>query len=214
MTATPWQAPRRGGMLLLVLLAHGLLLMLLTVALQRGSRFAAVPAVAPAMNLVWLRPPQLSPSPPAAANQALPPKLPLRPMPTRPEAPRPVPDRPAVEPQPISISPMPRDEPTTPAAPAPPPPLDLRLPSQRASQPLPAAALTREDPRVRERLSYGERMARGIGTDNSLHEEALPDGSRRFRQGTGCVIARPSRISELDGFNNSASPKPRSIGPC
>jgi hypothetical protein len=201
-------------MLLLVLLAHGLLLMLLTVALQRGSRFAAAPAVAPAMNLVWLRPPEASPSPPATANQALPPKLPLRPMPMRPEAPRLAPDRPAVEPQAISISPMPRDEPTPLAAPASPPPLDLRLPAQRASQPLPAAALTREDPRVRERLSYGERMARGIGTDNSLHEEALPDGSRRFRQGTGCVVARPSRISELDGFNNSASPRPRSIGPC
>lgn len=216
MRDTGWHGPGRGGPLLLVLLAHGLLLGLLTVTLQRAPRFAVPRAVAPALNLIWLREQQLPAPPPAAADPRLTRKPPPTALAAQPETPQLTPNRPTAEPQAITLSPAP----AVPAAGASAPtsgaaaPLDLRLPSQRASQPLPAAALTRDDPRVRERLSYGERMARGIGTDNTLHEEALPDGSRRFSQGTGCVVARPSRISELDSFNNSASPKPRSIGPC
>lgn len=213
-----WHGPRRGGPLLLVLLAHGMLLGLLTTALQRAPRFALPRAAVPALNLIWLpKPPAPMPAPTDPRPTRKPPAEALA---DRPETQQPMrinqsAKQPA-EPQAITLSPAPAgpdagaSAPTSTVA----APLDLRLPSQRASQPLPAAALTRDDPRVRERLSYGERMARGIGTDNTLHEEALPDGSRRFSQGTGCVIARPSRDSELDSFNNSSRPKPRSIGPC
>lgn len=226
MSSSSWQRPRRGGFLLLVLLAHGLLAVLLTLSLQRSARFAVAPATAPGGQLVWLRPPPSPPvAPPSPAPAAPKGATPHAPAQSRKQSAQEQPKlrptqstAPANEPQPITLPPVPADVSTSPVARANPASaplqLDLRLPSQRASQPQPAAALTRDDPRVKERLDYGERMARTIGTDNKLHEEVQPDGTWRFSKGTGCVMARKARISELDSFNQSSMPVPRSIGPC
>jgi len=95
----------------------------------------------------------------------------------------------------------------------PPRPLNLALPPRRAASE-PPTALTRDDPRVQERLSYEARMARAFGTDTRLHESVLPDGTRRFQRGTSCVQARSARAEELDPFNKSSRPLPRGISPC
>lgn len=212
MRGAAWLRPGRGRMLLVVVLAHGLIALLLAQALRPKLR---AQAAVPAAQAVWL---QLLRETPAATPAAAPTRrqpATARPAPQAPQTPRtPRPTLGVAEPEAISASAVTMDpargEPPSPTASA---PLDLRLP-RRASQTLPAAAMTRDDSRVRDRLSYGERMARSMGTDTTVHEDTLPDGSRRFRRGNDCIIARPSRDSELDAFNNSAAPKPRSIDTC
>jgi len=117
-------------------------------------------------------------------------------------------------PEPSTLPPSVVAEPTVPTLPTAPAqaPLDLRLPPA-ASQPARSwASRLREDPRLRQApLTTEQRIARAL--DPSITEEALPDGSRRFRRGNECVIARPSRAGQIDPFD-STRPRPWLVGEC
>lgn len=215
-----------GRLLLVVLLLHGALVGLLwwqRPPAARPSVSAALGAVPAPLWLRWL------PEPPAAAGPAD--RSPVPPPPRMPRRAVPEPEAAARSPQAITVpatapqaaaaaAPVPPADPAAPAAdplpaarPEPQRPLQLALPPRRAASE-PPAALTRDDPRVRDTSSYAERLARGIGTDDRLHESVQPDGTRRFQRGTGCVLARSARAAELDPFNQSARPIPRGISPC
>lgn len=175
-------------------------------------------------------PPLLWLSLPTGPTRPPPPEEPQPPS-TRPAAtvaPRPFPRTPA-EPQAITATPVPASEPTaalpsspnTPTARTEPvataasaPPLKLDLPRDRQ-----AAWRQRhpglDDPRANStRRSLEASIAAVLGGVEGLVEERLADGSVRFRRGTACVIARPSRAQALDPFNASVSPKPRPVEPC
>lgn len=213
--------PARGPALLWVLAAHLVLAWWLVIALRPAPR-ALIEA--PALWLRWVAPPD-APTPPAPGPrpQGSPPAP--RPAPPRWSAPPPVPSppapaaeaRPAPQPQAITLPPVPTEAgPTGPHATGTissgPAPLDLRLP-QAASRPPPSlAARLREDPRLREPPTTAtQRIARAL--DPTITEEALPDGSRRFRRGNDCVIARPSRAGQIDPFD-STRPRPWLVGEC
>ncbi len=209
MSAPPLSRPGRGRLLLCVIAAHLLLGWWVGAAL-RPHRWADAPAAT--SGPMWLRLLPVPDEPPAAAHA----EAPRTRMPQwRRSAPT-VAD-PAQAPA-IIASPAPQAITVAPdevAAPAPPPaaaPLDLRLPPPAASQPRSLASLLRDDPRLRDRpLTATERIAQAL--DPTIREEAMPDGSRRFRRGNDCVVARPSRAGQLDPFD-STHPKPWLVGPC
>jgi hypothetical protein len=71
------------------------------------------------------------------------------------------------------------------------------------------------DPRANTvRLGLGERMARTIGSDERLLEEARGDGRRRVRQGTTCLDVHPSRAGVIDPIGQSERPNPALVGAC
>ncbi|WP_144289986.1 hypothetical protein [Ideonella sp. A 288] len=90
-------------------------------------------------------------------------------------------------------------------------PLDLRL--RRTVEPPSPAALARQDARLPARPDADARLARALGTDQRLTEQAMADGLR-LRQGRGCVDLRPARATALDTFNASARPVPRLASEC
>lgn len=94
----------------------------------------------------------------------------------------------------------------------PPRPLDLNLPRGYAAQPgarNPAIA----DPRANTTRPTPEaRMARSF--DTQVTEEVMDDGRRRFRQGDKCVIATPSRTTQLMPFSESAARIPAMVSAC
>ncbi|WP_395704183.1 hypothetical protein [Aquabacterium sp.] len=217
MSLPPLSRPGRGRLLLCVIGAHLLAAWWLGAALR--PRLRSERPLAEARPL-WLRlVPEPAPNPrlPAPAPPPAPIPRAAKLAPLRPE-PQPITVAPALDtvaqpqpqPQPISAAPA---EPV--AAAAPPPasaPLDLRLPKGAASQPRSLASLLRDDPRLRDRpLTATERLAQAL--DGTIHEEALPDGSRRFRRGNECLVARPSRAGQIDPFD-STHPKPWLVGPC
>ena len=94
-------------------------------------------------------------------------------------------------------------------------PLDLRLAPTLRQTPAPAAALAREDPRANtQHLNSEDRMAKTLGTDLTLRESVDPDGTRYFRRGSDCVVARPARESQLNPFNQGTRPTPRLVEKC
>jgi hypothetical protein len=208
------QAPR--ALPWLVLAAHVLVLLLVGHALRPRERDAATAA-----RPLWLR---LLPetSPPAADPARTAPARPPRPA-ARPPYPS-VPPR--AEPAAPAAAPGPRADaitlpaPEAPAA-APPPqppastPLDLRLAPPLRHAPPPAAALARDDPRANSsRIGSEDRMARTLGTDLTLRESVDPDGTRTFRRGRDCVVARPARDSQINPFDQGSRPTPRLVEKC
>ena len=204
----------------LVLAVHLLGLLLVGQALRPHERGATAAAPRP----LWLRllpePQRLAPAP--AAQEARPrattgPRPALADITTRRSS------APAASP---SLTPTPPAEAitlpstglsTTARAPEPPAsaPLDLRVPPSVRAAPPPAAAMARDDPRANtSRLGSEERMARTLGTDLTLRESVDPNGTRTFRRGTDCVVARPARESQLNPFNQSMHPTPRLVEKC
>lgn len=201
----------------LVLAGHLLVLLLVGHALRPRERDAATAA-----RPLWLRllP---EPSPPAAEPPRTAPARPPRPAARPPvlgDSPRADPAAPAPAPEPRADA-ITLPAPEAPAA-APPPqppastPLDLRLaPARRHHAPPPAAALARDDPRANtSRIGSDDRMARTLGTDLTLRESADPDGTRTFRRGRDCVVARPARESQINPFDQGARPTPRLVEKC
>jgi hypothetical protein len=181
-------------------------------------------------HVTWLRlfpaetaaRPAAAPAPrPATAPQPALPSLPRRAQPAAAQALSWVPPTaPVAEASPAAApAPAPAPAPAAAAGAAleAPRPLNLSLPP---SLPRPASAPWRNpalnDPRSNTRtLTLEARLARLMGPgDGPVSEEALPDGSRRFRRGTQCVVVRPSRAGTLDAFNQSVSPKAQQVDSC
>lgn len=76
-----------------------------------------------------------------------------------------------------------------------------------------AGELLRGDARLPAPASRDERLARALGTDLALQEQARGD-VLRLRQGRGCVDLLPSRAGQLNPFNQSSTPAPRQATPC
>jgi hypothetical protein len=199
----------------LVLAAHLLVLLLVGHALRPRERAAATAA-----RPLWLRllP---EPSPPAAEPPRTAPARPQRPaarppFPSVPPRAHPAAPPPAPEPRADAIT-LPAPEAPAAASPQPPAstPLDLRpAPARRHALP-PAAALARDDPRANSsRIGSDDRMARTLGTDLTLRESVDPDGTRTFRRGHDCVVARPARESQINPFDQGARPTPRLVEKC
>lgn len=82
-------------------------------------------------------------------------------------------------------------------------PLDLRLRPGEAQLTGPAALIRSIGPSHPTGLS-------GLATDLRLTEQSMVQG-RRFRQGDGCMEARPSRATQLDPFGKAT---PMQLNPC
>ncbi len=207
----PRRPPAPKALPWLVLAAHVVALLLVGQALRPHERSSDAEPPRP----LWLRllpePDRAAAAPRSSSTQpALPPRPPL---PTRTNAAPPQAAAPPAE----AITAPPAEAPTTARAPEPPAstPLDLRVPPSVRQAPPPAAAMAREDPRANtSRLGSEERMARTLGTDLTLRESFDPDGTRYFRRGRDCVVARPARESQLNPFNQGTQPTPRLVEKC
>lgn len=216
MQATLHRRPRAPRALAwLVLAAHLAGLVLVGQALRPHERGGTAAAPRP----LWLRLLREPKSPaPAPASQESRPQRPagLRPARIDIASPRPpIPAAPAPPAEAITLPPA--ERPTSARAPEPPAsvPLDLRAPPSLRQAPPPAAAMARDDPRANtSRLGSEERMARTLGTDLTLRESADPDGTRYFRRGSDCVVARPARIGQLHPMDQAAHPTPRLVDKC
>ena len=223
MQPTPPRRPRAPRALSwLVLAVHLAALLVVGQALRpHGRRAAAAPA-----RPLWLRllpeNRQAAPVPPAPEAPVHPPAKPPRPS-TGTAARRPPPPSaqaitlPAAEAPALPLPSATTTATTTAHAPGPPAsaPLDLRLPTTPRPAPPSAAAMARDDPRANTpRPGSEERMAKTLGTDLTLRESADPDGTRYFRRGRDCVVARPARESQLNPFNQGARPTPRLVEKC
>jgi hypothetical protein len=159
----------------------------------------APPAAPRVMLLRWLSPPR-----PRAHRDEPPP-------PARHVSPAVLAPRKHVAPAEPSISVAPMAAPASQAAPpraAEPPPLQLALPRERiASEPPDVRGQALNDPRVHQHLSYSERFAQTLGTDQTLHEEAMGDGVRQYRKGNRCYIVHEARAAQIDPFNSRNVPK-------
>ena len=203
----PRTRPARWLLLLPLALAHVLL------ALWLSGRHAPAPrgTQPQALNIVRLdletprRPPPRPQPPSVEARLPLPVVVPIEP-----------PRLEDVAPAPNAITPTQTATPRSAAAAdaARPAPLNLVLPpAQPASQPWRNPALA--DPRANTRRpNYAARMADTLGTDTTLREQELSNGTTRLRQGTECVEVSESRIGNIDPFNNSMRPTPRVAHPC
>jgi hypothetical protein len=198
----------------LVLGAHLVALLLIGHALRPHERGRGGAAARP----LWLRllpePKRPSPAPPPQEAR---PQAPAQTRPARTDTAAARPPAPSPTPPAEAIT-LPAPEPST-SARAPQPaasaPLDLRLAPTRRQTPPPAAALARDDPRANtQRLSSEDRMAKTLGTDLTLRESVDPDGTRYFRRGNDCVVARPARESQLNPFNQGSRPTPRLVEKC
>lgn len=198
--------PARGPALLWVVAAHLGLAWWLSLALQPARPHLRQPAERAPLWLRWVA----EPAPPAA--EPLPRRPPAPPI-ARPDPGPASPPPNAVLPQAITLpAPATPAEGPAPPASAPVPPLDLRLPPSATSTTRSWASRLRDDPRLRDApLTLEQRIGRAL--DPTITEEALPDGSRRFRRGNECVIARPSRAGQIDPFD-STRPRPWLVGEC
>ena len=211
----PRRPPAPKALPWLVLAAHLAALLLVGQALTPHQRGGTAAAPRP----LWLRllqepdraaaaPPPREVSPPMSAEPR-----PGRRVSATPQAPAPAAAVPSAE----AITPPPAEPPIATRTPEPPAsaPLDLRVaPSRQQARP-PAAALAREDPRANtSRLGSEQRLSRTLGTDLTLRESVDPNGTRTFRRGADCVVARPARESQLNPFNQSMQPTPRLVDKC
>jgi len=104
--------------------------------------------------------------------------------------------------------------PALPALPAsqPPRPLDLTVPRGFDTRGV-ARQPALDDPRANTaRLTPEQRMARAL--DTRVVEESMEDGRRRFRQGASCVIVTPSRMAQLQPFDDAAARTPSTVSAC
>ena len=172
-------------------------------------------------------PPRPAPPAPPAAPVPLVPRLP--PLPRVSPLPRVTADIPAAQPRAVAPPGTADPEPAT-QAPGPQPitvpveppqaaasqsPLDLlwRRPAHRATDSARNAALA--DPRANTaRATPAERMARTLGSDTRLTEEARADGTVRVRQGSTCVDLKTARASQLFPFEPGAQRTPRLVESC
>ncbi len=101
-----------------------------------------------------------------------------------------------------------------PALPAsqPPHPLNLELPRGYAAQARASNPATADARANTARLSPETRMARTF--DTQVTEEVMDGGRRRVRQGDKCVIATPSRTTQLMPFSESAARIPAMVSAC
>jgi hypothetical protein len=203
---------------LAVLALHGLLFSLIARPGAWRERGPVPPSPPPLM--FWL----LDRTPPPAATaeaQAVPPPRARRPpsAPQRVQAPSTQPaepqaiTQPAVEAPNATAAPSPQTEPSS-ASPA---PLNLSLPRGASAawrQRNPALDDARANSRAPRTLATLVEQALGGDPSGPITEEALADGSVRFRRGSQCVIARPNQAQNLDPFNGSVLPKPRLIDRC
>ncbi|WP_119155618.1 hypothetical protein [Caldimonas tepidiphila] len=91
-------------------------------------------------------------------------------------------------------------------------PLQLGLPPTFSGVGAPLRSRALEDPRTGPRRTASERFADHVGGSEARVEEATTAG-RRFRQGTRCWEARPSRAAGLDRFNESGT-APQQVESC
>ncbi len=91
-------------------------------------------------------------------------------------------------------------------------PLDLNLPRGYAAQPGAHNPTTTDARANTVRLTPEARMARSL--DTQVTEEVMEGGRRRFRQGDKCVIATPSRTTQLMPFSESAARIPAMVSAC
>jgi hypothetical protein len=200
------------GALLGVLALHAVLLMVGTRLGVGRDRGPPPPSEPPAV--LWLldrRPAKPVNSDPTRAVQ-----------PTRPAAPTPAAP---VEPQAITLpapaAEAPREAQRTPETAGPtaatPAALNLALP-RAASAAWRQRSPVLDDARANTRapVNMATLIDKALGGDPSgpIREEALADGSVRFRRGTQCVIARPNQAQNIDPFNGSVLPKPRLLDRC
>ncbi|MBK1713797.1 hypothetical protein [Rubrivivax gelatinosus] len=165
-----------------VLAAHALLLAGLASLLPPRERQVAAPA-----SVSWLRLLTDSPKPqPDAPPGRERPRLPAAPARSAQLALQ----APAAAALPSAATPA-----AEPAAPA---PLLLTLPRGGAARVERSPAL--DDARANTpRPNLETRIAKTLEKDWT--EELLPDGSRRYRRGTDCVVVKDSRIAVLDPFS-------------
>jgi hypothetical protein len=207
---TPWQPGRRGAA------PQRLYWLAIAAAIHALALFALWQLKAQAPIREWgiittLRLLPLQNQTPRAA-----PRMPPRSVRVGPPAPHPPPaphtDAPAVPsaaPPPDTQAPAHLEpQPITPA------PLNLRLPDAAASAPPTLRSQVLNDTRVVSRRSYGQRFADTLGTDTTVHEERLNDGSIRLRQGSSCVILKESAAARLDPFSQTYMPAPRMASKC
>ncbi len=130
-------------------------------------------------------------------------------VPARADSPLPDAAPPAPGPQPITLPAEP------PQAAASQPPLDLRWRAPAGRAPSEARSPALADPRANStRATLAERMARTLGSDARLTEEARADGTLRLRQGSACVDLKTTRASQLFPFDQSTRPSPRLAEAC
>lgn len=130
-------------------------------------------------------------------------------VPARAEGPLPDAAPPAPRPQPITVLAEP------PQAAASQPPLDLRWRAPAGRAPTEARSPATADPRANSaRATLPERMARALGSDTHLTEEARAAGTVRLRQGSACVDLKTTRASQLFPFDQSTRPSPRLAEAC
>ena len=97
--------------------------------------------------------------------------------------------------------------PATPVASAPQPTrLNLNLPATARQANSGGHSSVREqalnDPRSRGQHTSAEtRMAQTLGSDDTLTEEDMGNGRRRFRKGAACVDVHDTRIAHLNPFD-------------
>lgn len=203
-----------GGM---VLLLHALLLVLLA-SLGTWRDRGPAEKTAPPLT-VWL----LDDKPSAAATPAA--RVPSTAVQLPSALPRP---QRADEPGAITVPALPT--PPAPATPASAPALVAERPAAAASDALnlalPRGALApwrQRNPALDDARANTRRpthmaalidRALGGDADGPITEEALSDGSRRFRRGSRCVVIHPSQTQRLDPFHSSFSPKPGVVDSC
>ncbi len=118
-------------------------------------------------------------------------------------------DAAAPGPQPIT---MPAEPPRAAASQ---PPLDLRWHPPAGGAKSAARSPATADPRANSaRATLPERMARALGSDTHLTEEARAAGTVRLRQGSACVDLKATRASQLFPFDQSTRPSPRLAEAC
>ena len=59
------------------------------------------------------------------------------------------------------------------------------------------------------RASFGDALARELGTDPRLSDELRGDGRVRIRRGADCVDLRDARSAAIDPFSQTTRPPPK-----
>lgn len=205
---------RVSGVLAAVVLLH--LALLLGVLLNPAAIEKHTPAATLNERVSWLR---LLPAQPASPGSATIASSAAPKPPTRAEVPRRQARQspaPGITWVPAPAFPAASAAPASPAAASAPRPLALTLPPAAPGTARPWRNPALEDPRSNTRaLTLEARLAQIMGPgDGPLIETTLPDGRRRFRRGSDCVVVQPSRAEALDSFNSSFSPKAKQVDSC
>lgn len=206
---TPRRPAGRQAIFAAVVLLHLALLWLLG---QAYAPQALRKTGAPQSFWTWLRPePPPSAETPARARQRAAARVLLAPSSQTPALTGPEPAAPVATTG--TVMPQAIIEPAPAAAQAPLPPLRLNLPAHMASAPARNPAM--DDPRANTpRLSFGEKLARDLGTDPSLREERLNDTTLRVRRGSECYVVRQALTAQQDPWNGRMTDRPSTVEKC